>query len=105
MPGPRPAAFSLGSSEAMTTRPTPASRTASTQGHVHRRPRRVLAAAATVRQRRPLGVEIAQLGVEALADDLTVADDHRADKGVGTHAPPPALGEGQRALQEVPIGG
>ena len=40
------------------------------QRHVHRRPGRVLAALAAVRQRRPLRVQPAELGVEALADHL-----------------------------------
>ena len=65
IPGPRPEAFSLGSSEAITTRAIPASRIASVQGgwrplvgaglerHVHRRPGRVLAAGAGSPRARP----------------------------------------------------
>ena len=38
------------------------------QRHVHRRPGRVVAARAAVGERRPLGVQTAELGVEPLAD-------------------------------------
>ena len=64
--------------------------------HVHRRPGRVLAPRAAVRQRRPLGVQPAELGVEALADHLAVADDHGADQRIGADPPAPALGQLQR---------
>ena len=66
---------------------------------VHRRPRRVLAAAATVLQRRPLRVEATEFCVEALTDHLPVAHDHRTDEGVRADAPPPALGQLQSAPQ------
>ena len=60
---------------------------------------------AAVLDRGPLRVQLAELRVESLADDLAVADDHRADEGIGAHASPAALGEGERALQELAIGG
>jgi hypothetical protein len=50
-------------------------------------------------------MQIAEFGVEALADDLAIPDDHRTNQGIGAHAPAAALGEGKRALEEVAIGG
>ena len=119
IPGPRPEAFSVGSSEAITTRAIPprGSRRCRAAGalvraglerHVHRRPGGVLAARAAVLERRPLGVQAAELGVEALADHLAVAHDDGADQRVGADLPPPILGQLQRALQvgrSVPVAG
>jgi hypothetical protein len=73
--------------------------------YVHRRPRRVLAALATIGQRGALRVQAAELGVEPFAGDPSVADDHRADQGIGAHPSPASLGKGERALQELVIGG
>ena len=72
--------------------------------HVHRRPARVLAAGAAVGQRRPLGVQAAELGVEALPDNLPVAHHDGADQRIRADPPPPALGQLQRAPQVVPVG-
>ena len=49
--------------------------------------------------RRPLGVQAAELGVEALADHLVVADEHGADQRVGADTPATALGELERPAQ------
>ena len=69
------------------------------QRHVHRRPGRILAPLAAIRQRRPLGVQPAQLGMKPLADHLAVADDHRADQGIRADAPAPALSKLQSPPQ------
>ena len=110
-PGPRPAAFSLGSSEAITTRAIPASRIASTQGGWRPwwaqgssvtyivAPAGSSPALAAVGQRRPLRVQPAELGVKPLADDLAVAHDDRADQRIRADPPPPALGQLQRPPQ------
>jgi len=50
-------------------------------------------------------MEPAELRVEPLAENLTAADDHRADQRVGTNPPPAALGERKSLLQEAVIGG
>ena len=108
IPGPRPAAFSLGSSEAITTRAIPASRIASTQGGWRPwcaqgssvtyivAPAGSLPRAGAVGQRRPLRVQPAELGVESLADDLAVADDDGADQRIGADPPASTLGKLQR---------
>ena len=86
-PGRGPEAFSVGSSEAITTRAIPASRIASAQGGWRPwcaqgssvtyivAPAGSSPRAPAVLQRRPLGVQPAQLGVEPLADHLAVAHD------------------------------
>ena len=91
-PRPRPEAFSVGSSEAITTRAMPASRIASVHGGVRPvwqhgssetysvAPRRSAPPAGG--DRRALGVRPAERGVEALAEHLPVAHDHRADERV-----------------------
>ena len=73
--------------------------------HVHRRPRGILSAAPAVLERRPLGVNATELGVEALADHLSVADDDGADQRVRADPPAPALGELQRPPEVSPIRG
>ena len=112
-PAPGPPPSSLGSSEAITTRARPASSDrvdagrlaalvgAGLQRHVHRRPGRVLAPLGGVRQRRPLGVQPAELGVEALPDNLPVADDDRADQRIRAHPTAAALGQLERPSQEI----
>jgi hypothetical protein len=69
----------------------------------HRRSREVLAARASVRDRRDLGVVTAKLGVPALADHLPAAGDHGADERVRTDLPASALGKLQSATQMSPI--
>ena len=115
IPGPRPAAFSEGSSEAITTRAMPgledrldAGRLAPLVGaglerHVHRRPGGVVAPRGAVGERRPLRVQPAELGVEALADHLAVADDDGADQRIRADPPAAALGQLQRAPQMGPV--
>ena len=116
-PGPRPLAFSLGSSEAITTLAMPAARIASEHGGWRpwwaqgssvtddRRARRVLAPRAGVLDRRDLGVDAAELGVEALADHLAPdARQHGADERVGADPPPALLGELERAAEQRPVG-
>ena len=115
IPGPRPLAFSLGSSEAITTRADPgrqdrvgARRLAALVGaglerHVQRRPRRLVTAGPAVLQRRHLGVRAAELGVEALADHLAVAHQHRADQRVRADPAAAALGQLERPSEVDPI--
>ena len=55
--------------------------------------------AAAVLDRGALGVQTAELGVEALADHLVVADEHGADQRVRADPPATALGELQRSAQ------
>ena len=81
IPGPRPLAFSLGSSEPIDdpgdaggedrvgARRLAALMCARLERHVHRRAGRIGAALARVGERRRLGVAAAELGVKALADD------------------------------------
>ena len=57
---------------------------------------RVLAAGAGVLERGALGVQASELGVEALADHIAVADDHGADQRVRAHPAAAALGQLQR---------
>ncbi len=69
------------------------------EGHEQRRPGRVGATLAGVRDRRHLGMRPAELGVEALADDPPVAvDDHRPDQRVRADAAPATLRQPQRPL-------
>ena len=75
------------------------------QRHVHRRPTRVLAAIATVLQRRPLSVQPTELRMKPLTDHFAVTHYDSPHKRVRTDPPPPALSEGKRALQEIDIGG
>ena len=53
----------------------------------------VAARARAVGERGDLGVRAAELGVEALADHLAVADDHRADQRVRADSAAAALGQ------------
>ena len=75
------------------------------QRHVHRRPSRVLAPLPAILQRRPLGVQPAQLGMKPLADHLAVTHDHGADQRIRADSPAPALGKLQRPPQVRPIRG
>ena len=72
--------------------------------HVHRRPGHVLAPARRVGERRPLRVQVAERGVEALPDNLPVADDDRADQRIRAYLAPTTLGERERPMQEFRIG-
>ena len=101
---PAPAAFAVGSSEAITTRARSASRIASTQGGwrpwwAHGSSVTYIVAPATSspagpRRRAPprSACRPPELGVEALADNLPVADDDRADQRIRAHPPAAALG-------------
>ena len=115
IPGPRPAALSVGSSEAMTTRRMPgledrlgagrraAGVAAGLERHVERRAAQVGAAGGG--DRRALGVRPAELGMEALAEHLAVAHDHRADQRIGARAPAPALRQLKRPGEMLVVGG
>jgi hypothetical protein len=72
--------------------------------HIHRRPSGIVAPLTAIRQRCPLGVEAAQLGVESLAEHLAVAHNHGADQRIGTDAPSTALGKLQSLPQVLRIG-
>jgi hypothetical protein len=52
------------------------------EGHVQRRAREVLAPLTRVGDRGALGVRAAQFGMEALADQLVIPDQNRADERV-----------------------
>ena len=105
IPGPRPAAFSLGSSEAITTREIPASRdrlrtgrlptrmSTGLQRHVHRRSGRVIPSAPTVSKSRPLSMKLPQLSVEPLTHHLVPTHHNSSDKRIRTDPPAPALGK------------
>ena len=94
IPGPRPAAFSEGSSEAITTRAIPASRIASTQGGWRPwwaqgssvtyivAPAGIVAPLGAVGECGALRVQPAELGMETLAENLAVADDDGADQRI-----------------------
>jgi hypothetical protein len=43
--------------------------------------------------------------MKPLADHLAVANDNRTHERIWTDSPPPTLSEGERALQEIGIGG
>ena len=73
------------------------------QRDVQRRAAQVGAAGG--RDRRALGVRLAQRGVEALAQHAAVAHDHRADERVGAGPPATALGELDRAGEVFGVGG
>ena len=115
MPGPRPAAFSVGSSEAITTRAIPASMIASVHGGVRPvwqhgssdtyivAPPRSIAAAGV--DRGALGVRPAELGVPALAEHPAVAHDHRADQRIRARRAAPVAGELDRAVEVLVVGG
>ena len=62
-----------------------------------------IAPGAAVVQGRDLGVGAAELGVEALADRLAVAHQHRADERVGADPSATALGQLQRPLEVEPV--
>ena len=72
--------------------------------HVDRRPGRVLAPPGGVGERRPLGVQAPERGVEALPDNLPVADDDRADQRVRAYPTAAALGQRERLSQKFRIG-
>ena len=74
------------------------------EADVQRRARRLLAAAAAILESRPLRVKAAELGVEPLADDVAVADDYRANQGVGTDPAPPHLRKLQSSPQKAAVG-
>jgi hypothetical protein len=48
-------------------------------------------------------VQVAKSGVEALPDNLPVADDDRADQRIGAYLAPTTLGERERPMQEFRI--
>jgi hypothetical protein len=66
---------------------------------VERRAGGIAAAPAAVLERGDLGVRAAELGVEALADRLTTADDDGTDERIGTDPPTPPLGQLERPPQ------
>ena len=70
---------------------------------VHGRPGGVAAAPAAVRQRRDLGVGLAERRRGGPRRSDAVADDHRADERVRAHPAPPALGQLQRSPKVIPI--
>jgi hypothetical protein len=43
--------------------------------------------------------------MEPLTDDSAISDDHRTNQRIRADTASPALGKGERALQEVVIGG
>jgi beta-glucosidase-like glycosyl hydrolase len=61
--------------------------------HAHRPPGGVLAAAPAILESSALGMQSAQLGMEALADRLAVAHDDRAHQRVRADPSPPTLGQ------------
>jgi len=63
------------------------------EGDVDRGARRILPTGAAVLNRDTLGVQLAELCVEALADHLAVAGDHGADQRIGADLPPALLRE------------
>jgi hypothetical protein len=73
------------------------------EGHEQRRTGRVDSAGAGVLDRLDLRVSTAELGVESLADDLIVSNQHGPDHGVGTHPSVPARRKLQRAAKMKPI--
>ena len=75
------------------------------EGHVHRRPGRVLAARSAILESGPLGVKAAEGRVEAFTDDRAAADDHRADQRVRADPAAASLGQLQRLLEVRPIRG
>ena len=72
--------------------------------HVHRRPGHILAPSRRVGERRPLGVQTPELGVEALPDNLLTAHDDRADKRVRAHPTAAAIGQRERLSQKFRVG-
>ena len=62
-----------------------------------------MTAGPAVLQRRHLGVPTAELGVEALADRLAVAHEHRADQRVRADPAAAALGQLERPSEVDPI--
>ena len=101
--------------EAITTRARSASTIASLQGGWRPwwaqgssvtyivAPADVLAAARRVGERRPLGVQTPELGVEALPDNLLAADDDRADQRIRADPTAAALGQRERLSQEFKV--
>jgi len=71
--------------------------------HIHGRPRRILPPALTIRERRPLSMEIAKFSMEPLTDDLAIARDNRANEGIRTHLAPSELSKLQSPLQVLSI--
>ena len=110
IPGPRPEAFSLGSSDPITTRPIPASRIASTHGgcrpvcaHGSSVTYIVAPAGSSPRsaqslKRSPLGMQIPKLSVVALADHSAISHNDRSHQRIRADSPPPEL----RKLQSPP---
>jgi len=73
------------------------------QRHVHSRPGRILSPALAIGKRRPLSVQITKLSVKSLADDLTIANDHRTNQGVWAYFPAPALRQPKRPPEVLTI--
>ncbi|HYX83628.1 MAG TPA: hypothetical protein VE777_01540, partial [Gaiellales bacterium] len=63
----------------------------------------IVTACAAILERRHLGVGTSDLGVEALADYLAVADQDRADERIGTNPAAAAIGERQGPAEVDPI--
>ncbi len=114
IPRPRPEACSLGSSEATTTRPIPASWIASSARRrapvmAARLQRYVKGGAAEVAiaggaDRLDLGVRRSHCPVKSLRDDLRVAPDDRPDQRVRADLPPTLLGKLDRPSEMTAIG-
>jgi|GEM_PF-4630068 len=50
-------------------------------------------------------MKITEFCMKPLADDLSIAGEHRSNQRIRAHASPPPLSESQSALQKVSIGG
>ena len=57
-----------------------------------------------VGERRPLGVQTPELGVEALPDNLPAADDDRADQRIRAHPTAAARGQRERLSEKFKVG-
>jgi hypothetical protein len=73
------------------------------QRHIHSRPSRILPLLPTIRQRRPLSMQSAQLSMKPLADHNPVTHNHSSNQGVRAYTPAPTLSKLQNSPQMTSI--
>jgi hypothetical protein len=73
------------------------------QRHIHSRPGGILPPPTTVRKRRALSMQSAQLSMKPLADNLPVTHNDSSHKGVRADPPPPTLSKLQSSPQMTSI--
>ncbi len=74
------------------------------QRHVHSRPSRILSPLPAVLQRRPLSMQIPQLGMKPLTDHPAIPHNHSPDQWIRADPPATALSQLQGSPQMVPVG-